>query len=90
MNNNLICCHWCGTMSNYDEHTIYLKCPNCNTVLIDSKIDREEADPLIVVDYGIDHLEDGDWMWVEVEDQCGNKYTYWKRKDIYENFQKSC
>lgn len=40
-----------------------------------------EYDGFVVVDFGIDYLEDGDWMWVECENEQGEKHTYWKKRE---------
>lgn len=90
MNDIMICSH-CGCTTGYDkETTLYLKCPSCENILIDRKVEEKHLGTLVVVDYGIDYLENGDWMWVECEDSEGNKQTYWKLKNNFENFQKSC
>lgn len=81
MNDGMICGN-CGCSMAYDnENTIYLKCPCCDMVLVDKKVEEKHLGSLVVVDYGIDHLEDGDWMCVECEDSEGNKQTYWKKRN---------
>lgn len=74
-------CGECGCELNYDmETTLYLKCPCCDSVLIDAS-DEENGMTAIVIDYGIEHHKDGAWMWVETEDERGIRNTYWKKRD---------
>lgn len=67
-------CEKCGTASEMNDRTIYLKCRSCGTVLY-KEHDADVSDRLVVVDYG----RTGDSRWVKVCDtktkQC---YTYWR------------
>lgn len=42
-------------------------------------------DAFVVIDFGIEHLEDGDWMWVECENKYGDVHTYWKKRNENSN-----
>lgn len=80
--NEYIVCDNCGEWIQYDKiSTLYLKCPYCDNVLIDVEIDDKYLDPMTVVDYGIEHLADGEWMWTECEDSKGRTVKYWKKRD---------
>lgn len=80
--NEYMVCDNCGHWVGYDgECTLYLKCPYCDNVLIDVEINEKHLDYLTIFDYGIEHLEDGEWMWTECRDSTGRTIKYWKKKD---------